>query len=108
MGTQAQAYQFRDVFDQIFTFKGTYDPANVATGLGTQVTQTFTVPGVALGDIVLGVSFSLSTGGLVFNGAVTAANTVTVTVMNNTAGAVDLASGTILICAGRPNASAFV
>ena len=55
---------------------------------------TITVPGAAVGDSVsLGLP-AAPTAGLVFNGFVSAANTVTVRATNITAGAVDAASAT--------------
>lgn len=99
--------QFRDLFDNFYVYTATYDPGNAATGSGTFASSDVTVPGVALGDVVLASSFSLDTVDTAIVAAVTAANTVTVTVLNNTAGAVNLASGTIRIVVARPNATMF-
>lgn len=82
--------QFQGMFSEMWHVSGTADFANAATGSGTFASLDATVPGVALGDIVLGVSCSLDTIDAVVAGAVTAANTVTLTLLNNTAGAVDL------------------
>lgn len=70
-----------------------YDPPSIAADTG--VTTTVTVPGVALGDIVTGVSFSLDLQGLSVTGWVSTADTVSVRIFNGTAAAVDLASGTL-------------
>jgi hypothetical protein len=70
----------------------TWDPGSVATGSST--TTTVTVTGAALNDTVI-PSFSLSLSGLMLTGYVSAADTVTVVLANNTAAAVDLGSGTL-------------
>ena len=51
-GTQ----QFRGMFSEMWAVKATWDPASAAAGAQT-TTDTITVPGVALGDMVLGLSF---------------------------------------------------
>jgi len=93
--------QFRGVFMDVIRYKGTLDLANAATGSGTFASSDVTVPGVALGDMVLGVSLGVDTVDAVVTGAVTAADTVTVTLLNNTAGAVNLASTTVRILVAR-------
>ena len=70
----------------------TYDPPNLLA-LGT-TTTTVTVTGAALGDYAT-CSFSLSSAGVMMTAYVSAANTVTVVLFNPTAGAIDLASGTL-------------
>ena len=79
---------------KVETFEGsaTFDPPSVAAS-GT-TTTTVTVTGAASGDRV-DLSFSLALGGLMLNGEVTSANTVTARFFNPTAGAIDLASGTL-------------
>jgi len=72
----------------------TWDPGAVATNSSTSTTVT--VNGASLGDFVM-VSFSLSLGGLQLSAYVSATNTVTVTLYNNTGGSVNLASGTIRV-----------
>lgn len=72
----------------------TYDPPSIAS-LGT-TTTTVTVTGVSLGDKVK-VAFSLDTQGIMFNGYVSSSNTVTVVLFNPTAGAINLASGTLSV-----------
>lgn len=76
---------------------------NAATGSGTFASLDITVPGVALGDIVFGISVGVDTVDGAIAGAVTAANTVTLTLLNNSAGAIDLASTTCKFVVGRPN-----
>jgi hypothetical protein len=72
----------------------TYDPPSLATG--TQTTTTVTLTGAALGDYVQ-ASFSLDLQGVVLSAYVSAANTVTVVMLNMTGGTLDLASGTLKV-----------
>ena len=69
----------------------TVDAANANT--------TVTVPGAMLGDIVLGCSMSFDIGfpGVILHGYVSATDTVTVTLQNESAGTRDLASGTLTV-----------
>lgn len=68
-----------------------YDPPSIAAGAET--TTTVTVTGAAVGDIAR-AAFSIDSA-LKYHARVSAANTVTVTLRNDTAGAIDLASGTL-------------
>jgi hypothetical protein len=90
-----------DQFSQLWRVTDTeYDPAEIADG--DEVARDITVTGVALGDLILGVSLSIDAADLVVNAAVTAANTVTLVLANNTGGAVNLGSLNIKILVGRP------
>jgi hypothetical protein len=60
-----------------------------------------TVPGVALGDMVIGMSVGVSEAGLVRRAYVSAANTVTIVTYNPTGSSVDLASTTLTMIIGR-------
>lgn len=63
----------------------------------------FTVPGVAVGDVVLAVNKPSLTAGIAVAGArVKSANTVAVTFANCTAGTPDPASETYIFVIGRP------
>lgn len=62
-----------------------------AATVGSDVTVT----GVDLGDMVIGCSLGVDVQDLTLDAQVTAADTVTVTVNNNTGGAIDLASTTV-------------
>lgn len=95
--------QFPGVFKELWAVTETVDFGNAATGSGTFASVDVTVPNVALGDIVMGVSAGVDTVDAVIAGAVTAANVVTLTLLNNTAGAVDLASTTCKFVVGRPS-----
>lgn len=81
-------------FPPVLTSSATYNPASVAAG--SQTTTTVTVTGAALGNWA-DASFSLDQGGLAFTAYVSSANTVTVILANNTAGSIDLASGTLRV-----------
>lgn len=94
--------QYPGVFKELWTITETVDFGNAATGSGTFASVDVTVPNVAVGDMLLGVSVGVDTVDAVIWGAVTAANTVTLTLLNNTAGAVDLASTTCKFVVGRP------
>jgi hypothetical protein len=70
----------------------TWNPGSIADG--DEEAKEITVTGAALGDFVL-VSFSVDVADLVLSAQVTAADTVTASLANNTGGAIDLASGTV-------------
>lgn len=72
----------------------TWDPGNLAAGAQTSTTVTLT--GAALGDEVT-CGFSLDLQLLQLTGYVSSANTVSVVLQNGTAGAIDLASGTLRV-----------
>ncbi len=97
MATINKRMQFQNLADRVLVYTGTLDLGNAATGSGTFASSDVTVTGVALGDVVIGVSLGVDTTDAVVMGAVTAADTVTVTLLNNTAGAVNLASTTVRI-----------
>lgn len=94
-------FQFNGIFKEVFVYTGTFDPANAATGSGTFASADIAAVGVALGDVVMGISFDVDTIDSVLAAAVTAADVITVTLLNNTAGAVNLASGTVRVIVGR-------
>lgn len=95
--------QLQGAFNEMWLVTETVNFANAATGSGTFASVDVTVPNVALGDIVMGVSMGVDTIDAVVAGAVTAAGVVTLTLLNNTAGAVDLASTTCKFIVGRPS-----
>ena len=71
-----------------------WDPADIADG--DKVAEDVTVTGAKLGDFAI-ASFSLDVADLVLNAQVTATNTVTVVLANNTGAAVNLGSGTVYV-----------
>lgn len=95
--------QLQGIFNEMWAVTETVDFANAATGSGTFASVDVTVPNVALGDMLLGVSVGVDTIDGVIYGAVTAANTVTLTLLNNSAGAINLASTTCKFIVGRPS-----
>ena len=92
--------QFQGLFTDFWAVKATIDADSLTTG--TNDTDTVTVPGVALGDIVLGVSLGVDVAGMQVTAYVSAANTVTVVFNNITAGTVNLGSTSIKFMVGRP------
>lgn len=98
-GIQQEGGQFSEMW---LVTESACNFGNAATGSGTFASLDITVPGVALGDLVLCVSVGVDTVDAVIWGAVTAANTVTLTLLNNSAGAIDLASTTCKFIVGRP------
>lgn len=72
----------------------TWDPANRNDGTG--VTVSLSVPGAALGDFAV-ASFSLSLQSMILTAYVSAADTVSVRLQNESAGAIDLGSGTLRV-----------
>ena len=71
----------------------TWDPANTANGAMTSTTVTIT--GAAVGNpCICGFSIAVPAGALLVCN-ITSSNTATVTLMNHTGGALDLASGTL-------------
>ena len=76
------------------TGSATWDPASVA--VGGRIVFNVTVTGAIPGDFCL-ASLSLSLASMSMTASVEASNTVTVCLTNNSASAVDLASGTVKV-----------
>ena len=91
--------QFRGLFTDTWEVSCTLNSASVATT--ATATDTVAVPGVALGDMVIGMAIGVSEAGLVRRAYVSAANTVTIVTYNPTADAVDLASTTLTLIVAR-------
>lgn len=72
----------------------TWDPASIANG--AEEAKEVTVAGAVLGDFAL-ASFSLDVQDLVLNVQITASDTATCILANNTGGAIDLGEGTISV-----------
>jgi len=68
---------------------------------GAGETDDVTVPGVALGDMVIGASLGVDLVGLTVTGYVSAANTIKFRIQNESGSTVDLASTTMKIVAVR-------
>ena len=91
--------QFRGLFSDTWSVTCTLNVDSLVDGAGTS--DTITVPGVALGDIILGISFGVSLAGLTVTGYVSAADTVTLRIQNESTATVDLASTTVRVVVGR-------
>lgn len=100
---KAGRLQFQDVFEVVGVGSFTVNFGNAATGSGTFATSgALSVPGAALGDLVL-VAPTLDVTDAALDGQVTSAGVVEVTLLNNTAGAVDLASMELRVVVLRLN-----
>jgi hypothetical protein len=91
--------QFRGIFTDTWVVSATLDTDSINAS-GT-TTDTVAVPGVALGDIVLGISTSVSQAGLIRSAYVSAANVVTIATFNPTASPVNLAPAVIDVVVAR-------
>ena len=93
--------QFQGVFEEVWLVKATLDAASLGDGAGSS--DTIAVTGVALGDIVFGISFGVDVSGITVTGYVSAANVVTLRLQNESAGTLDLDSTTVKVLVGRPS-----
>jgi hypothetical protein len=91
--------QFRGLFSDTWSVTCTLDVGSLVDGAGTS--DTVAVPGVALGDIVLGISFGVDLAGVTATAYVSAANVVTIRLQNEAAATVDLASTTVDVIVAR-------
>lgn len=90
-------------FTEMWEVTATWDPASAAAGNQT-TSDTITVPGVAVGDMVLGLSLTTQVAASPFIEArVTGANTVTLAIISATGVTADMASGTLKMLIGRPS-----
>lgn len=76
-----------------FSGSTTYDPPSLADGASTST--TLTVTGAAVGDFALAAHDKILTNAVMVSAHVSAADTVTVILLNRTGGVLDLASGTL-------------
>ena len=90
---------FRGIFSDTWLVTATLDAGNLVDGAGE--TDTVAVPGVALGDMVLGCSFAVSEAGMSVTAYVSAAGVISIRVQNESGGTVDLASCTIRLVVAR-------
>lgn len=93
--------QFQGMFQEMWNAKLTVDPASIAAG--AEDSATFTIPGVALGDIVIcwaaGVDITANADVDVY---VSAADTITIRISNlHATNALDLATSTWNVVIGR-------
>ena len=87
--------QFRGIFSDTWVVKATLDAGSLVNGAGE--TDDVTVPGVALGDMVIGASLGVDLVGLTVTGYVSAANTVKFRIQNESEATVNLDSSTLRI-----------
>jgi hypothetical protein len=91
--------QFRGLFSDTWAVTCTLNAGSLVDGAGE--TDDVTVPGVALGDMVLCSSLAVDLVGLTVTGYVSAANTIKFRVQNESGSTVDLASATMDIVVVR-------
>jgi hypothetical protein len=91
--------QFRGLFSDTWSVTCTLNVDSLVDGAGTS--DTVAVPGVVLGDIVLGISFAVDLAGVTATAYVSAANVVTIRLQNEAAATVDLASTTVDVIIAR-------
>lgn len=91
--------QFRGLFSDTWLVKATLDAGSLVDGAGE--TDTVAVPGVALGDMVIGCSFSVSEVGMSITAYVDSAGSVSIRIQNESGSTVDLASCTIRLVIAR-------
>jgi hypothetical protein len=107
-GTASTIYRGRNQFQGLWNdmFAVTISGANPASiPAGGENTEAYTVAGLALGDMVLGVSFSLDvTVDADIQASVTADNTLTIRISNlNASTALNLAVGNFKVLIARPS-----
>ena len=90
---------FRGIFSDTWVVKATLDAGSLIDGAGE--TDDITIPGVALGDMVIGASLGVDLVGLTVTGYVSAANTVKFRIQNESGSTVDLASATLRVVVAR-------
>jgi len=98
--TRAGNDQFRGLFSDTWMVTATLDAGSLVNGAGE--TDDVTVPGVALGDMVIGASLGVDLVGLTVTGYVSAANTVNFRIQNESEATVNLAAATLRIVVARP------
>ena len=91
--------QFRGLYTNTWLVRATLDADSLDDGAGDN--DTVTVPGVALGDMVLSASLAVDVAGLIVTAYVSAANTVSIRFQNETGGSVNLASSTLRLVVVR-------
>lgn len=90
--------QFQALFKEIYTAEATINPASLIDGAGA--TQSVTVTGAALGDLVW-VTAPYDLQDITVTAYVQSANTVEIRLQNESTATVDLASGTWKIVVAR-------
>ena len=91
--------QFRGIFSDTWLVVATLDAGSLADGVGE--TDTVAVPGVALGDMVIGCSFAVSEVGMSVTAYVDSTGSVSIRIQNESGSTVDLASCKIRLVVAR-------
>ena len=91
--------QFQGMFKEMWKVSATLDAGSLVDAAGE--TETVAVPGVVVGDIVLGFSFGVDLVGVTATAYVSAANVVTIRLQNESGSTADLASTGIKLVVGR-------
>lgn len=91
LGITATALELSDVCAGVLSGSAVWNPGSLIDG--AQESKDFTVTGAALGDFVI-AGAGVDVVDILVSAVVTATNTVTVTLANETGGTVDLASST--------------
>jgi hypothetical protein len=92
--------QFQGLFSDMWAIRGTINVDSLADGVGDN--DAVAAPGVALGDMVIGVALGVDVAGIIVTGWVSAANVVTLRFQNESGGLVDLAATPVRVLVGRP------
>jgi len=100
--TRRGKQQFNGLFDEIWAVSYN-ESANIAPTTQTNVLSSVTVPGAKIGDVVIGVSLSVTQNGVTVSGYVSAANTVVIEYSNNTGSTVTLVTPRVCFVVARPN-----
>jgi hypothetical protein len=95
--------QFQGVFTDAWNARLNVNPASIAAG--AEDSATFTIPGITLGDIVIGFSAGVDLGATTHCQVyVSATDTLTISLSNlHASNALDLAASTWNILIGRPS-----
>lgn len=91
--------QFRGLFSDTWSVSATLNASSLIDGAGE--INTIAVPGVALGDVVIGLSMGVDLTGLSVTPYVSAAGTVSIRFQNESTATVDLASTTVKCVVAR-------
>jgi hypothetical protein len=91
--------QFRGIFSDTWSVSATLDASSLIDAAGE--TNTIAVPGVALGDVVIGLSMGVDLTGLTVTPYVSAANVVSIRFQNESGTTVNLASTTVRCVVAR-------
>lgn len=95
ISAEADRLVVEGIYDNFMSFSSTVDLSSVPAH--EEIEVEVEALGAILGDVFLGASMSIDTTGIVFNGYVSASDTVTLIARNTTDGAINLASATLKV-----------